>query len=143
MKKNEVESMLNAVFLFPVQIPLYRSEVIFMYGDDYKMFAQWVKEDNLEDSKLLLKDLKSLKKRQKSYSGTYFVGDSGRRLIHVKKQDTLPSFMNILSHEIYHTVYHILQHVGIPPSDTSEEAYAYLTGYLTEQILNEVLSKDQ
>ncbi len=39
-----------------------------------------------------------------------------------------------LQHEIFHAVYQILKSIGMSLSDDSEEAYAYLIGYLTEKI---------
>lgn len=43
--------------------------------------------------------------------------------------------MQFLSHEIFHAVCAIMIGIGVPLSDDSEEAYAYLTGYITRKVL--------
>lgn len=45
-----------------------------------------------------------------------------------------------LSHEIFHAAYLILQKIGVTCTDDSDEAYAYLIGYLTERILTSISS---
>lgn len=41
---------------------------------------------------------------------------------------------NIIAHEIFHAVTYLLSHIGMSLSKKSDEAYAYLIGYVTEQI---------
>jgi hypothetical protein len=47
----------------------------------------------------------------------------------------------ILNHEIMHLTCRILAPRGILQSDTNEEAYAYLSEYLTNQILNKLTKR--
>lgn len=44
-----------------------------------------------------------------------------------------------VAHEIFHAVCFIMEKVGIGFSNESDEAYAYLIGYLTDKV-NEILS---
>lgn len=46
-----------------------------------------------------------------------------------------------LSHEVFHTVYSIMSTVGIPLTEESEEAYAYLITYVTNEIMESVKLK--
>ena len=39
-----------------------------------------------------------------------------------------------LAHEIFHTVYYIMEKVGISLCHESDEAYAYLIGYITNKV---------
>ena len=39
-------------------------------------------------------------------------------------------------HEVLHAVFHILRHKGIPLTEASEEAYAYLADWLNQEVLN-------
>lgn len=44
--------------------------------------------------------------------------------------------MAVLAHEIFHVVVSIMDHVGVKLNlEDSQEAYAYLTGYLMEEVL--------
>lgn len=53
----------------------------------------------------------------------------------------LPHFRGIardiatLAHELLHATNGILKEVGVSPCNKSEEAYTYLLGYLTEEVL--------
>lgn len=41
-----------------------------------------------------------------------------------------------LQHEIFHFVVALMKKVGIPLSDDTEEAYAYLIGYVTKSVVD-------
>ncbi len=41
---------------------------------------------------------------------------------------------SVLAHELFHCVFWILDNRGLQLTEQSEEAYAYLTGYLDKQI---------
>lgn len=49
------------------------------------------------------------------------------------------SHRGAMAHEIFHAVCFVMRKAGIGFSDESEEAFAYLTGYLTDKV-NEALS---
>lgn len=52
-----------------------------------------------------------------------------------KLPDDAASF-GFLSHEIFHASTAIMDAVGVELSESSEEAYAYLVGYLTRKVLS-------
>lgn len=47
-------------------------------------------------------------------------------------------FFNMIPHEAFHATEMILSRIGIPLTKTSDEAYAYLTGYINQQIFEEI-----
>lgn len=56
-------------------------------------------------------------------------------IIRLRKLPTTSKDYGILAHEIFHIVTFVLDRVGMSLDiNTSDEAYAYLTGYLTEKI---------
>lgn len=61
--------------------------------------------------------------------------ENGVSIIVLKKFDFTPKDLGTLSHEIFHIAFMILDNMGISYSNKSDEAYAYLIGYITEQIL--------
>lgn len=48
-----------------------------------------------------------------------------------------PEFLSYLTHELLHVVCHLFRKVGIPLSETSEEAYTYLIANLVNNILSQ------
>ena len=45
--------------------------------------------------------------------------------------------MQFLTHEIFHATRLLMRGIDIPLSDDSEEAYAYLIGYITKRVFEE------
>ncbi len=48
---------------------------------------------------------------------------------------------NLISHEAYHATHYLLRRVGIPYCLETEEAYAYLLGYIVGKI-NKIIEND-
>ncbi len=55
-------------------------------------------------------------------------------IIKIKKKPDNPEYAGVLHHEIFHAVFSALNRIGMCLSKDSEEAYAYLIGYVTEQV---------
>lgn len=55
--------------------------------------------------------------------------------IHLKNMNYL---FNMITHEAFHATEMVLSNVGIPLTKSSDEAYAYLTGYINEQIFEQI-----
>jgi len=47
----------------------------------------------------------------------------------------------IINHELFHATYAIMQWINIPLSNSSEEAYAYFLGYITEEFYKQAKIK--
>lgn len=60
--------------------------------------------------------------------GTTYKLESNANLIHIQNPT-----LEVLTHELYHATHNILNGIGVRPSPDSEEAYAYLIGYLMSQ----------
>lgn len=54
--------------------------------------------------------------------------------IYLKEFPGTPPWKNLLAHEIFHATRYLMEDKQMPLDDNNEEAYAYLTGYITEQI---------
>jgi hypothetical protein len=63
----------------------------------------------------------------------------GQTIIRIPKKPETPQEIGTLSHEIFHGVDFIFRRIGISLSDNSNEAYAYLIGYVTEQFFNKII----
>lgn len=77
------------------------------------------------------KDPDYLKTNRMGYA---FPFENGNCLIRLHDFRDNPYDRGILAHEVFHVVCFIMEHVGMKLHDSSDEAYAYLTSYLTEEI---------
>jgi hypothetical protein len=63
-------------------------------------------------------------------------------VIRIKHYPKYPEDNGVLSHEVFHAVTFILNHIGMKLCRKSDEAYAYLTGYLTTEIYKALSLKE-
>jgi hypothetical protein len=71
----------------------------------------------------------------KSYVGEiacFVKFENGQAAIRFKENPDL----NTLTHEVFHAVYGLFDRLGINLTKDSEEAFAYFTGYLNQEIYN-------
>lgn len=68
-------------------------------------------------------------------SGVTF-SDGHFTLIALPFHTDIPQLANTVAHEVFHAVHAILREKGLKLTNASEEAYAYLTGYITEKLWN-------
>jgi hypothetical protein len=69
----------------------------------------------------------------------YCLFSTGQSLIRIKKKPQTPKEYGHLHHEIFHTVASIMWRIGMKLEITvSDETYAYLIQYLTEQIYSKL-----
>ena len=69
-----------------------------------------------------------------SYDGASFQDDNGIEYLYLRKTSLTPQSASIISHELFHTTYSILNFVGVQLAPQSEEAFAYLQGFLTKKV---------
>lgn len=71
----------------------------------------------------------------KGYSGLVFV-DVNENICHIVLK--CDATLNIVSHECFHVTCGILRQRGIELTESSEEAFAYLHGFIVEKVWNEL-----
>lgn len=129
------------VVILPIRIPIYDIDLTFIYGSDFKLLNEWLEED-LPPSKTLKhykKLLKYYEKRQDTLLGLYSF-NKDERVLYIKAVNNFGELTGTLAHELLHVCFEILKYKGLKPSKDSEEAYAYLQGYLMEIIMDEMLN---
>lgn len=60
--------------------------------------------------------------------------EGNQTLLRLRKKPATAYEYGVLMHEIFHCVDLLMKTIGVKLTDDSNEAYAYLTGYITEQI---------
>lgn len=118
-------------FIFPLHI--YPFEVMVFFGemDDLykKLSTHGIKEDEINQIR------NDPEGHGLGYSAMFTDGQTLIRL--PKKPETAKEF-SILSHEIFHVSSLVLRKVNIELCEKSEEAFAYLIGYISEQVFEKL-----
>ena len=69
---------------------------------------------------------------------------TGDGIIRLEKYDDAdPYLRNVMAHEIFHVVFNMLADVGLKPNQSSDEAYAYLIGYIHQEFLKSFIAISQ
>lgn len=74
--------------------------------------------------------------------GRFVLNLDNTSIIRLRKYPSTPTDYGTIAHEIFHAVTFILDRVGMKLKlFSSDEAYAYLTGYITEKVYEKILKK--
>ena len=127
------KGFLENSYIIPISIDVYSTDVIFIYNMSNKKIKKKLKE--------LIKyeyheKLKTLKLSSRPTVQGSFLSNDPIKIIKINKADTLEDFLSVLSHEVLHSVFHIMKNVSIEYTDKSEEAFTYLMGHITKEIVH-------
>ena len=127
------KGFLENSYIIPINIDVYNTDVIFIYNISNKKIKKKLKEIMKYEYHEKLKTLKLSKKPAVRGS---FISNDPIKIIKINKADTLEDFLSVLSHEVLHSVFHIMKNVSIEYTNKSEEAFTYLMGHITKEIVH-------
>ena len=127
------KGFLENSYIIPININVYNTDVIFIYNMGNKKIKKKLKEIIKHEYHEKLKTLKLSK--NPAVRGS-FISNDPIKIIKINKADTVEDFLAILSHEVLHSVFHIMKNVSIEYTDKSEEAFTYLMGHITKEIVH-------
>ena len=127
------KGFLENSYIIPISIDVYSTDLIFIYNMSNKKIKKKLKEIIKHDYHEKLKTLKLSK--NPAVRGS-FISNDPIKIIKINKADTLEDFLSTLSHEVLHSVFHIMKNVSIEYTDKSEEAFTYLMGHITKEIVH-------
>ncbi len=127
------KDFLKNSYIIPINIDVYNTDVIFIYNMGNKKIKKKLKEIIKYEYHEKLKTLKLSK--NPAVRGS-FISNDPIKIIKINKANTLEDFLSILSHEVLHSVFHIMKNVSIEYTDKSEEAFTYLMGHITKEIVH-------
>ena len=129
------KGFLENSYIIPINIDVYNTDVIFIYNIGNKKIKKKLKEIIKYEYHEKLKTLKLSK--NPAVRGS-FISNDPIKIIKINKANTLEDFLSILSHEVLHSVFHIMKNVSIEYTDKSEEAFTYLMGHITKEIVHAI-----
>ncbi len=118
MKKKRT---LREIFI-PVNV--YDSQVIVLIGHTKEEVLKWIDKNVEDDVKESAKGIVDVQSYTRARTACLHGGGS---IIWIIKENK-----PVLIHELFHSTAYMLREKGIPLTQESEEAYAYLLGYLTQ-----------
>jgi len=121
----------NPSFAAIISMEVYPFEVMLSVNqDEEQLRAELDKYTTLKES-----DIQACAYPSDFVQGRAVMFSNNASIIRLRKLPTTSKDYGILAHEIFHIVTFVLERVGLSLDiNTSDEAYAYLTGYLTEKI---------
>lgn len=116
---------------FIIPLIIYPFDVVVIMNHTNKEVRKILKKSthlNDEDIELAMFKNETVRGRAALFS-------NNQTMIRLKNIPSNTKDYGVLQHEIYHVVNYIMNNIGMKLKiGTSDEAYAYLTGYLTEKI---------
>ncbi len=115
---------------FIIPLIVFPFDVMVSIGETDADLFKKLKRHGIEDT-----DFEVAQYTDDSCMGRYALFPGNQTLIRIRKSPKTPEEYGTLQHEIFHAVSCILDRMGMELVILkSDEAYGYLTGYLTEEI---------
>lgn len=125
--------------VFQLDTVPYPAAVLVSIGQTDTQFKKTV-EKFVGEPEISKKKHKNFEKSHEDTEAYILHFNTGHVVLRMYGQKWNAEGLAILQHEIYHVVHAVLRHAGIRPTLGTEEAYAYLTQHITEQIYNKILN---
>lgn len=121
--------MKNVLQNFIIKLDVYPFDIMVSIGEPDDILFKKLKKCGVGESDLDMASYDDIGRAK------YCLFGSGQSLIRLKKKPRTPEDYGTLQHEIFHCATSILWRIGMKlKMKTSDEAYAYLIGYLTKTI---------
>lgn len=112
--------------------------ILFSIGESDKSFKEYVVSVLPDDYYIDFKDDEICGFTESHRGRTWHHLIGGQTIVRLPKRPVTPVEFGTLSHEIFHAVDYIFRRIGMKLGADSDEAYAYLIGYVTEQFWKEI-----
>lgn len=116
---------------FFVNLKVYPVDVLVVFGEEEFLLSRLQSSQCSEWLRWYEEELEAMDQG-------YVVYSSQGILLWLRQEPHDQHSMSVLCHEIFHLTVKIMQFIGSDLSVTSEEAYAYLLQYLSQQIFNKL-----
>lgn len=118
---------------FVLGLVIYPFDIMFSFNESDDALLKRLKYQRLNES-----DLEQMKYLSNTTRAHYVLFSNHASLIRMKIIPVIPEDFAILQHEIFHAVHFILDFIGMKLTKESDEAYSYLTEFITKNIYMEI-----
>lgn len=115
--------------LYKISIPLYRAAIHVFLGTREEC-AEAMRKAEVKE-----REIEEWLNETNGYEGMYHEEDDFRLIWQQEIPTTVGKYSDLV-HEIEHATFYLLKSRGLQHTEESDEAYAYLSGYIFEQIDN-------
>ena len=129
--------------MIEIKIPIYDAILIVFTStaeidarkvvNSFTKFSKTYDFDISDTLEGIIKMLKEDVKAEAKYEGVTYTNIPFGVIVLNKFTPSIPRKLGTLSHEIFHYITDLLKYKGMSLSEDSEEAYAYLVSYITEE----------
>lgn len=120
---------------FIISLHVFPFDVFVSIGQSDRQLKQCIKKYSFSE---LIQEVNEVLSLPANCEGKTYTLSSGATILRIVNTPKTPHDFGIITHEIFHAVDSIMRQVGVELSDTSDEVYAYLCGYLTTQIYENI-----
>lgn len=115
---------------FVIDCQIYPYDIMVSIGEDDKTLHRKMKRVNVEGdySEVSLEGCQ----------GRCVMFKRGEIILRLKTYPKTPTEYGNLAHEVFHAAEFLLRRINMPLTYESDEAYAYLIGYITEEIYKKI-----
>ena len=117
-----------------IPIDLYCRDILFVFGDE-PSFRKAVRKYHTQEQTDGIIEAADI--NEHSTGKTIYNQVHNAFIVWMPRLPQTAAEFGTLSHEIFHAVQALMINIGASLSDDSEEAYAYLIGYITKRVLEE------
>lgn len=117
---------MNKGYYFIVDLVIYPFDIMVSIDESDKVLLKRLKIINKQDKKNLEMNHNAI--------GRAVMLSTNQSVIRIKSVKDKSLLWNRISHEIFHCVTFLMNRLNMPLADYNDEAYAYLIGYITENI---------
>ena len=132
--KKQVKRKWSDIHDFNIRVDVFMVDVVFVCNANKQQIKKLLEKAlGCNYEKL---DMKYLKGWDNSIHRGLMIPFMGGFIVLLKNVDgNFRSFVGIMIHEITHVVQYLLRDIRVPLNEGTEEVYAYLTEYITNQAL--------
>lgn len=124
---------------FKIDVDLYQTGVFVSFGDLEGLRVLLRGQDNPPSEKELDGIVETCVSNVEDYDGlTVPLQNRFHILYFPRKLISGVDFLSVINHEVFHATYGICSGVGISLTEESQEAFAYLNGYLNKKIYDQL-----
>ena len=115
-----------------IQVPIYKKAVLLYCGSERELLKT-VRRDLGEEVE---EEVRNGLGEEERYEGITLMTSTNDVIVHLPEKPKNNKGISTLTHELFHASSFILEGAGIPHTNDTEEAYAYLLEYLVTEALD-------